>query len=251
MIPLTCPVPNTHTQLQPGECLERRSDQAGHLRQHQLQQQQHQHQQQQRQSLYNIHDSLYVSSTHQSQGPIPSDNSRNISVSNRFFRADVASTVNTTTTPAADTNCLTNVSETVYNSNNVNNQLCNRSNDNSNIFDRQKSADNQCLSSVNRKRSFTQLENGYHSISTGQSKDNVAAVDNATVDTVETSFPCPRLQAQQLSLPRWPLRHESAVASEAAPVPAPGAALTGTQQCPPYPNDLKANFVDCLVGEWG
>ncbi|KAG0022251.1 hypothetical protein BGZ82_011072 [Podila clonocystis] len=104
-------------------------------------------------------------------------------------------------TPTSDTN------------NNNNNNNNNNSNNNSHSH------------TVSRKRSFLQLENDCPDYRTFSTKEPEG----------EGEAQCPRLQAQQLSLPRKSLQ-----ATEVNPGTGPGACL--------YP-DVKANFVDCLVGE--
>ncbi|KAF9370694.1 hypothetical protein CPB97_002537 [Podila verticillata] len=80
---------------------------------------------------------------------------------------------------------------------------------------------NHSHSHISRKRSFRDLENGPDHRNTISTKET------------EGEAQCPRLQAQQLSLPRKSL-HQVDDANAG-----PGACL--------YPNDVKANFVDCLV----
>ncbi|KAI8602403.1 hypothetical protein EDD21DRAFT_414017 [Dissophora ornata] len=62
---------------------------------------------------------------------------------------------------------------------------------------------------------------------------------SSTAGSAETSLQCPRLQTQQLCLPRK--RSQSL-----------GVSMQGSNnvaQCQLDPNAVKANFVDCLVGE--
>ncbi|KAG0326324.1 hypothetical protein BG000_001447, partial [Podila horticola] len=80
---------------------------------------------------------------------------------------------------------------------------------------------NHSHSHISRKRSFRQLEN------------DCPEYRNFSTKETEGEAQCPRLQAQQLSLPRKSLQ-----ATDANLGTGPGACL--------YP-DVKANFVDCLV----
>jgi len=72
---------------------------------------------------------------------------------------------------------------------------------------------------------------------------------HASEVSTETSLQCPRLQSQQICLPR---KCTAATTIVAAPPSSNGNSGNGTSsgaQCTLDPNTVKANFVDSLVGE--
>ncbi|KAF9322056.1 hypothetical protein BG003_008247 [Podila horticola] len=116
---------------------------------------------------------------------------------------------------------VTPMSDTNNNNNDNNNNNNNNNNNSNNNTTTNNNNNNHSHSHISRKRSFRQLEN------------DCPEYRNFSTKETEGEAQCPRLQAQQLSLPRKSLQ-----ATDANPGIGPGACL--------YP-DVKANFVDCLV----
>ncbi|KAF9175423.1 hypothetical protein BGX20_005699, partial [Mortierella sp. AD010] len=133
-----------------------------------------------------------------------------------------------------------------YNNNNNNTATTNTNTSNNSDSKDSKisavSAWNSATSSIvqqqrqNRKRSHEDIGSSLHHLSATRLEQSESTL---TAGTGEASLQCPRLQAQQLCLPRK--RSQSI-----------GTSLQQgcggvTSQCQLDPNAVKANFVDCLV----
>ncbi|KAF9360274.1 hypothetical protein BGX26_009957 [Mortierella sp. AD094] len=138
------------------------------------------------------------------------------------------------------------------NNNSSNSSTTNTDSNNSNIKDNNISAVsawNSATSSIvqqqqqrqNRKRLHEDIESlSHHSGDLNSATGLEQSESTLTAGSGEASLQCPRLQAQQLCLPRK--RSQSLGTSLQQ-------GYSGvTSQCQLDPNAVKANFVDCLVG---